>query len=78
MDQVQETKEDNASDDGGVEANPPAYVQMVDDSRLPTLSALWKLPTISVSLAAQRGTWPFFKVPFFDRGQLIAFEEVFF
>ena len=24
------------------------------------------------------GTWQVFKVPFFDRGQLIAFEEVFF
>ncbi len=40
MDQVRETKEDDASDDGGVEANPPAYVEMVDESRLPTVSAL--------------------------------------
>ncbi len=30
--------------------NPPAYLEMVDDSRLPTISALWKLSTISASL----------------------------
>ena len=50
MDQVQETRDDNASDDGGDVMNPPAYVEMVDESRLPTVCALWNLPTIATSL----------------------------
>ena len=50
MDQVQETRDDNASDDGGDVTNPPAYVEMVVESRLPTVSALWKLSAISASL----------------------------
>ena len=50
MNQVQETREGDASDDGEVETNLQAYVEMVDDSRLLALSALWKLPTISESL----------------------------
>ncbi len=50
MDQVQETRDDNASDDSGDVTNSPAYVEMVDESRLPTVCALWDLPAIATSL----------------------------
>jgi hypothetical protein len=50
MEPEQEMKATDASDDEEIEVNPQGNVELVLASRLPTLSALWKLPAISAPL----------------------------
>jgi len=43
MNQEQEMKATDLSDDEEIEVNPRGQVEMVDNSRLPTFNALWKI-----------------------------------